>query len=191
MKNVTIVGVGALGSHLSLLLRNEAVRLKVIDFDRVESKNTPSQFHPKTTNGKLKVDSLKQTLNFLFGTKIETNSNKLVAENVNALLKDSDLIVDCLDNLASRKLVQEYVRKNSIPCLHGALAPNGEFGRVCWDPQFVIDDETGMGGVTCENGEFLPFIVLVSSYLARSVQIFLKEGKQVGFQVQPFGAVAV
>ena len=33
---------------------------------------------------------------------------------------------------------------------------------------------------TCEDGEFLPFIALTAAYMARSVQIFLKDGKKIG-----------
>ena len=151
MKTLTIVGVGALGSHVVQLVRNVEASLKVIDFDRVEMKNTQSQFHGKTGVGQAKVAALKQVMQFLFGMKIETNSNKLVPENVDALLGKSDLVLDCLDNGASRRVIQNYVRANSIPCLHGAVAPDGQFGRVVWDESFTIDDEAGVGAATCEN----------------------------------------
>ena len=45
MKTVVIVGVGALGSHVALLGRNWGVQLKLVDFDRIEQKNTQAQFH--------------------------------------------------------------------------------------------------------------------------------------------------
>jgi hypothetical protein len=106
-------------------------------------------------------------------------------------MKGASLVVDCLDNGASRKLVQDYVRKHELPCLHGALAPGGEFGRAIWDDQFTIDSEVGAGGATCEDGEFLPFIALTAAYLARSVQLFLKDGKKVGFSISPFGVIAI
>lgn len=186
-----IVGVGALGSHLVQLIRNEEVDIKVIDFDRVEQKNVLSQFYGKPGVGKSKVDALKQTMDFLFKRQLSVVGNKLVAENIDVLLKGATLVVDCLDNFAARKLVQDHVRKHNLPCLHGALAPGGAFGRSIWDAEFVIDSEVGAGAATCEDGEFLPFIALTAAYMARSVQLFLKDGKKIGFSISPVGGIAI
>jgi hypothetical protein len=129
-------------------------------------------------------------MQFLYGVRIKTVPHKLVANNVEALLQ-GDLIVDCLDNGASRKLVQDHVRAKGIPCLHGALAGDGSFGRVVWDEGFVIDYESGPGAATCENGEFLPFIALTSSYLGIATQIFLAQGKKTGFSISPGGVIRI
>ena len=181
----------ALGSHLVQFIRNEKVDIKVVDFDRVEQKNVMSQFHGKPSVGKSKVDALKQTMDFLFKRPIAVVGNKLVENNIDALMKGATLVVDCLDNGASRKLVQDYVRKHNLPCLHGALAPGGAFGRSIWDEQFVIDSEVGAGAATCEDGEFLPFIALTAAHMARSIQLFLKERWKVGFSISPVGTVAI
>lgn len=190
MKTVTVVGVGALGSHFVLLARNLA-KLRVIDFDRVEAKNTLSQFHAKTQIGKSKVEAMKQTMAFLYGTKLDTNSNKLVEANAEALLAKSDLVVDCLDNGASRKVLQDYVRRAGIECVHAGVAPDGTFGRVIWDQSFQIDYEGTQGAATCEAGEHLPFLATVGAYLARSVQEFLTKGKRTGFSISSTNVVAV
>lgn len=198
MKKVTIVGVGALGSHVAQFLRNEA-ELRVIDFDRVEAKNVLSQFHGKPGGGKLKVEALKGAMQFLWGTKLDTRSARLEANNVFTLLTESDLVIDCLDNGAARRVVQAFARGNvphlpkytdRTPLLHGALAADGAFGRVIWDEHFVVDDESA-GAPTCEDGEHLPFIVTVSSLIARSAQVFLKTGKKLGWSIAPTNIVAV
>lgn len=193
-QTVIIVGVGALGSHLVQFLRNEA-NLFVIDFDRIEAKNVLSQFHGKPGTGKSKVAALQQAMNFMWGVKVDGAGTKLVDNNVEALLgrdfkwpvgiaRKADLVVDCLDNGEARRLVQGYVRQHNIPCLHGALAADGRFGRVIWDEHFVIDDATA-GAATCEDGLHLPFIALVSSYLARSAQVFLNTTKKQGWSIAP------
>lgn len=189
MKNITIVGVGALGSHVAMLLRNIEATIKVIDFDRVEQKNVQSQFHGKPNVGKLKVQSLSAVMQMLFGAKLTTISSKLVGDNADQLLSGSDLILDCLDNGASRKVVQGYALRAQIPCLHGALAPNGQFGRVVWAEHFTIDSEVGVGAATCEDGEHLPFIAVTASYMAHAAQVFLKSGRKVGFEITPSGAL--
>lgn len=198
MKRITIVGVGALGSHVAMLLRN-AGELRVIDFDRVEPKNMLSQFHGKPGGGKLKVEALKGAMQFLWGTKLDTRSAKLESNNVYTLLIESDLIIDCLDNGAARRVVQAFARGNvahlpkfneKTPLLHGALAADGAFGRVIWDENFVVDDEAA-GVPTCEDGEHLPFIVTVSALIARSAQVYLQTGKKLGWSIAPTNIVAV
>lgn len=188
-KTITIVGVGALGSHVALLLRNEG-QLRIIDFDRVESKNTMSQFHAVGDTGQLKTTALSRALQGLFRIKAFGYSTKLVQENAFQLLHGSDLIIDCLDNAEGRQVVQSFARglidnggrAQQISCLHGGLAAGGVFGRAVWDEHFVID-EAPAGGATCEDGAFLPHIALVSATIAYAAQRFLRDGKRESFMV--------
>lgn len=189
-KHITIVGVGALGSHVAQLLRNEG-ELKVIDFDRVETKNVASQFHGKTTVGKSKVIALQGTMSLMFGKRVEAVPHKLTEYNAGALLDLCDLVIDCLDNADGRRLIQKHVRRAKLPCLHGALAVGGTFGRAVWDEQFVADEGGAGAAATCEGGEFLPFIGVVSAYVARAAQLYLRENKKIGFQISPVGVVAI
>jgi molybdopterin/thiamine biosynthesis adenylyltransferase len=191
MKTVTIVGVGALGSHLVPLVRNLEAQIQVIDFDRVEQKNTQSQFHGKAAVGKNKALALQQTMQFLWGLKVGTIPHKLTSDNDDQLLSKSSLIIDCLDNGVARRLVQGFARRTHTPCLHGALAADGSFGRVIWDEQFKIDDESAGGQATCEDGRHLAFISIVSSYLAYATQHFLTTGKKQGFQISPARAFSI
>lgn len=191
MKAVTVVGVGALGSHLVQFVRSLPVSVKIVDFDRVEQRNVLSQFHSKGSVGKGKVIGLQQVMQLLWGTKVSTVPHRLTAENDVQILGGADLVVDCLDNGASRRIVQGFARKAGVPCLHGALAADGSFGRVVWDEHFVVDDESIQGAPTCEDGAHLPFIVMTSAYMARSVQAFVADGKRIGYHVRPNGAIAV
>jgi len=186
---IVVLGVGALGSHAVMLMRNFDAQLRIVDFDRIERKNVASQFHSRTGVGKNKTQSLAQTMNFLFGVKIQTIPHKLVEDNLDQLLGGSDLVVECFDNGASRRLVQGYVREHAIPCLHGAVDAEGSFGRVIWDENFIIDDEGAIGAGTCEGGENLPFIGLVSSVLTRTAQVFLKDGLRSGYAITPNGVI--
>lgn len=192
MQKIVIVGVGALGSHVALFLRNlamqkaapgELYKLVLVDFDRVEQKNTMSQFHSRRGIGKNKAQSFQQALNFLFAVDVDVIPHKLTKDNASLLLGSAALVLDCLDNGASRRVVQSFVRETKTPCLHGALAADGGIGRVVWDDKFVIDDEVGAGAATCEDGEHLPFIGMVSAQLARSAQEFLTTGRQLSYQI--------
>jgi len=184
---IVVIGVGALGSHLVALLRNVEAQLTVVDFDRVEQKNVLSQFHARPSVGKLKVQGLQGTMQFLFGVRVQTVPHKLTSDNVQQILGDADLVVECLDNAPSRLIVQRFARKTSVPCLHGALDADGSFGRVVWDEDFEIED-SAEGMPTCENGEHLPFISITAGYLARAVQVFVANGTKIGFHAHPGGA---
>jgi len=196
--HVTLVGCGALGSHVAQFLRNEA-QLRVVDFDRVEQKNVLAQFHGKPGVGKLKVQALRDAMQFLWGVKVDAIHHRLEAINVDVLFKDTQLVIDCVDNGSSRRVIQKWARSfkgrgyagDGFPCLHGALAADGSFGRVCWDASFVVDDEDGAGAPTCEGGEFLPFVAITAAYIARAAQLFLRDGKKVGYSISPAGAIAV
>lgn len=188
---ITIIGVGALGSHLVAAIRNEAVEMTIIDHDRVEIGNVASQFHFKGNVGKRKVDSLKQAMQFCYGGKLEVVGHMLRDDNKNELLFGADLLVDCLDNGDARRIVQAYARARSVPCVHGALAAGGEYGRVVWDHDFVIDDEPSAAAPTCEDGAFLPFIQLTSAALALAVQAFVRRGQRIGFSISPGGMVRI
>ena len=191
MRLVTIVGVGALGSHLVQLLRNEDVTIEIVDHDRVEQKNLTSQLHTRQHVGKLKVEALKQLMQFLWGYKLQVVPHRLTYENGRQLLDGSDLVVDCTDNAEARHLMRCFALIEHVPLIHGALAAGGEFGRVGWYPEFKVDSEVWAGAATCEDGRFLPMIVTVSSYLAKAVQTYLATGKQLSFQVSPVSAVRV
>src|SRR5690349_22523966 len=115
---IVFCGVGALGSTAAVLCRNLEPMLVFVDFDRVESKNLLAQAFVKQSVGKNKADALKtQLLNF-HGTKCEAFGVRLTAENVEQLCGAADLIVDCFDNLASRKVLSEFARRAGKALVH-------------------------------------------------------------------------
>lgn len=190
MMIITIVGVGALGSHVVQFLRNlDDVTLRLVDFDRVEAKNVASQFYGHPSVGKNKAVALLQQTSFLFKrTAGASIPHRLTADNVDVVLGGSDLVVDCVDNGETRRLIQAWVRRHKVPCLHGGLAANGSFGVVLWDDQFTVDDEPNAGAATCDGGEHLPFIAFVASAIAMAVQAFVTFNVQRGFMISPVGA---
>jgi hypothetical protein len=174
---IAFCGVGALGSNAVVLCRNLPAELRLIDFDRVESKNLLTQAFTKPSVGKNKAEALKLQLANYHGVKSEAFGVRLEATNVESLCAPADLLVDCFDNAASRRLVSEFARRASKPLVHAALSGDGTFGLVRWEERFTADAEDQEGQATCEGGENLPIIGVVASALARTVQDFLKTGK--------------
>ena len=188
MPRIVIIGVGALGSHVLLFSRNLAVDFRLVDFDRIEAKNEKSQFHTKMGRGKNKVQAVAQAMQGMFGLKVnDLVPHRLTADNVSKLLGDADLVVDCVDNGETRKLIQDFVRANSIPCVHGGLSADGLFGVVRWDEEFTISYAVP-GTPTCEDGDHLPLIALASAALAEAIKGFMADGPKHNASIQP-GAV--
>lgn len=186
---ITIVGAGALGSHVALLLRNLKHKIKIVDFDKVEMKNTLAQFHPKMGLRRNKAQALAQALQGMFSTMVEAVPHKLTKDNIDLILDHTDLVIDCTDNIAARNLIQGFAIDVDTPCLHGALSADGAFARIMWTEDFVADAEGEDGEVTCIDGEHLPFFAAAASYLAIEAQRFLGTGKKQSFQLTPAGLI--
>ena len=169
-------GVGALGSTAAVLSRNLAGTLRFVDFDRVESKNLLAQAYVKASLAKNKADALRLQLANFWGVKAEAFPVRLGEHNCAELLAGCDLGVDCFDNQASRQVLSAHARRAGLPLVHAAVSADGTFGLVRWDERFVADAEDAVGQATCEGGEHLPFLGLVSAALARVVQDFMKDG---------------
>lgn len=176
MKRVVFCGVGALGSNAVVACRNLEVQLVLIDFDRVESKNCLSQAFVKPSVGKNKADALKLQLSNFWGIKAEAFGVRIGEDNVATLCGAADLLVDAFDNAKSRRILSTYARSANKPLVHAAVSADGTFGLVRWDARFDPDEEGTPGQATCEGGEHLPLIAMVSSTLARAVQDFVATG---------------
>jgi len=171
-------GVGALGSTAVVLSRNLAASLRLIDFDRVESKNLLAQAYVKQSVGKNKAEALKLQLQNFYGIKAGAFGVRLAQNNVDTLLGTADLLIDCFDNQESRNLLSGYARRGNKPLIHAAIAGDGRFGIVRWDERFVADAEDTAGQATCEGGEHLPLIGMVAATLVRTIQDFIQHGTQ-------------
>lgn len=174
---IAFCGVGALGSTAAVLCRNLDATLRLIDFDRVESKNLLAQAFVKQSVGKNKATALKLQLGNFYGVKAEAYGVRLTAQNAAELLDEADLLVDCFDNFDSRELLSEYARAAAKPLVHAALAGDGSFGLVRWEERFSPDREDAEGQATCEGGEHLPMIGLLAATLARAIQDFVARGE--------------
>lgn len=176
MKRIVFCGVGALGSNAVVLSRNLDAQLVLVDFDRVESKNCLSQAFVKQSVGKNKAEALKLQLANFWGVKAESFGVRVEETNVATLCGAADLVVDAFDNAKSRRTLSTWARSANKPLVHAAVSADGTFGLVRWDERFVADEEGTPGQATCEGGEHLPLISLVSSTLARAVQDFVSKG---------------
>jgi molybdopterin/thiamine biosynthesis adenylyltransferase len=119
-----IAGAGGLGSPVTIYLAAAGIgTIRIADHDRVELSNLNRQvLHWEENIGGRKVDSAAAKLRkFNSGIKIETIADTITEANVSQLVADSDLIVDAMDNLPTRYLLNRAAIKKGIPFFHGAV----------------------------------------------------------------------
>ena len=120
---VLVAGAGGLGSVILTYLAVVGVgRIKIIDGDKVELSNLNRQvLHTDRDIGRDKVDSAKEKLELLNpDIKVEAIKELITENNVFDLVGDYP-IVDAMDNLPTRLLLNRVAVKKNLPLFHGAV----------------------------------------------------------------------
>ncbi|UCC39828.1 MAG: HesA/MoeB/ThiF family protein [Candidatus Aminicenantes bacterium] len=121
---VLIVGIGGLGSASALYFTAAGVgKLRLCDEDKVERSNLNRQvLYFEESIGKIKVEEAKKRLAALNpNVEIEAVSESIGSQNADELTKGCDIIVDGLDSIESRFLLNEQSVKMQIPYVYGAV----------------------------------------------------------------------
>lgn len=121
---VLIIGAGGLGSPSALYLASAGIgTIGIVDSDALELNNLQRQILHSTQNvGKTKVESAKERLNAINpDVKVVTYHKRLTSENILALIKDYDIIVDGSDNFPTRYLVNDACVLLKKPLSHGGI----------------------------------------------------------------------
>jgi len=121
---VFIAGAGGLGSPVSIYLTAVGVgTIRVVDHQRVELSNLNRQvLHWDEDIGKRKIDSALEKLGRLNqSVKLEATEETITEANVSQLVADYDLIVDAMDNLPARYILNKAALERNIPFFHGAV----------------------------------------------------------------------
>ena len=128
---VFIAGAGGLGSPVSIYLAAAGVgSIRIVDHDTVELSNLNRQIlHWDQDIEKKKVESALVKLKNLNPTvHLEALEETITEKNARELVDDFDLIVDAMDNLPTRYLLNQVALEKNIPFFHGAV--NGFEGRA-------------------------------------------------------------
>ncbi|MEZ4744242.1 MAG: ThiF family adenylyltransferase [Bdellovibrionota bacterium] len=128
---VLVIGVGGLGCPAALYLAAAGVgKLGLLDFDDVEVSNLQRQVLFRTVDeGRSKVDCASEELQALNPyIEVCVYRERLNSENVLTIFNDYDVIVDAVDNFATRYLISDgCVLANKIN-VHGSV--QGFEGRI-------------------------------------------------------------
>ncbi|MCP4670691.1 MAG: HesA/MoeB/ThiF family protein [Desulfobacula sp.] len=128
---VAVIGLGGLGGGVCEMLARIGVgHLTLIDGDSFEPSNLNRQLLsqenlmgvPKAKVAKNRINSVNSEVN------VEYFVEYLDESNMYDKIKTSDLVVDCLDTIDTRFILQDAANKASIPIVSGAIA--GMTGQV-------------------------------------------------------------
>ncbi|HET6489116.1 MAG TPA: ThiF family adenylyltransferase [Syntrophales bacterium] len=128
---VAVAGAGGLGGQVIVLLARVGVgTLVVVDCDRFDETNLNRQaLCIEETLGEPKARVAAEAVAAINpGVRVIPHQVKLNGDVIDQVLAGCDVVVDGLDNVPDRLLLQEAAGRLGIPMVHGALA--GFEGRV-------------------------------------------------------------
>ncbi|MBJ8081670.1 molybdopterin-synthase adenylyltransferase MoeB [Bacillus cereus group sp. N14] len=173
-KHVLIVGAGALGSaSAESFVRAGIGKLTIIDRDYVEWSNLQRQQLYSEQDAREKIPKAIAAKNRLEQINSEVQIHAFVmdavAENMEDLLKNVDVIIDATDNFDIRFVINDLSQKHNIPWIYGSCV--GSYGMS----YTVIPQETPclhcmlknvpVTGVTCDTaGIISPTVQVVAAY---------------------------
>ena len=130
-KKVCVIGCGGLGGYIiEILARIGIGNLIVVDGDVFEESNLNRQLLSKTDLlGKSKAESAyRRVLEINPEVKVKYIYDFLDESNYSEIINNSDVAVDALDNIKTKKFLQKACEELGIPLVHGAIG--GWYGQV-------------------------------------------------------------
>jgi molybdopterin/thiamine biosynthesis adenylyltransferase/rhodanese-related sulfurtransferase len=121
---IALIGAGGLGSPAAFYLAAAGVgHLTLIDDDVVDKSNLQRQIlHTDARVGMAKTESASIALRALNpSVELRTNKTRLLAENVEELIRNHDVVIDGADNFPTRYLLSAACRQLKIPLVYGAV----------------------------------------------------------------------
>lgn len=123
--NVCVVGLGGLGGTVVETLTRVGIgSLTLIDGDVFDESNLNRQrFSSEKHIGVSKAETAAKGVSDInASTIIQYHTEKMGPENARDLIRDSDIVVDCLDSIDARFVLQRAAGKTGIPLVSAAVA---------------------------------------------------------------------
>src|ERR1700753_2851743 len=125
LRSVAIIGVGATGAATAGLLARAGVgRITLVDRDFVEPSNLQRQvlFDEDDARAALpKAEAARRHIaRFNSGVEAVARIADLVPDNIETLLQDAELVLDCTDNFETRYLLNDFCVREGKPWIYAA-----------------------------------------------------------------------
>lgn len=133
--SVCIIGCGGLGGYIAENLARIGVgRLTLVDGDVFSVTNLNRQRFSREDNlGKAKVDEAKKAIAQINSEVVVTTFNgNLTEENAQEIIGDADLVMDALDSIEARLILEDACAECGKYLVHGAI--NSWFGQLALVP---------------------------------------------------------
>ena len=131
---IGIAGAGGIGSNVARYLAQAQVpRIRVVDFDRVESSNLNRQFYGVDQIGRPKVKCLRDNLKKIYpDMDVDVVHHRLAPGESLSVFKDCDLVVEGFDDPVAKKHLVEELSAADIPmvCASGIAGRDLDAVRV-------------------------------------------------------------
>jgi len=183
---VAIIGVGGLGGTvLELLARQGIGELIIADKDIVGDSNLNRQILSTEANlGQSKIEVAAKRVNEINSSiEITGYSTFINPDNIKKVIMGAGVVVDALDNLPSRFVLQEACQDLKIPLVHGAVAGfNGQLTTIFPEDKglkLIYGSEKNLPehGSEAELGAPTVIPALIASLEAQeTIKILLKRG---------------
>ena len=124
-RRVAVIGCGGLGGHLIELLSRVGVgHLRVVDGDVFEPSNLNRQLYSSPelfgrSKAKTAAERVRR-MNPEIG--VEAAAVFLTRENARALIAGCDAVLDALDSIESRRVLEEACHAEKVPYIYGAVS---------------------------------------------------------------------
>ncbi len=128
---VCVVGCGGLGGNIiEILIRLGIGNLILVDGDKFNESNLNRQLLcTEDKIGKVKAETAAERIKHINSSiNTKTYSQFIDSSNVRKIIQGANLVVDALDNIPSRFILEKACRELKIPFIHGAI--NGFNGQV-------------------------------------------------------------
>ena len=129
---VCVIGCGGIGGYIiEMLARIGIGSITAVDMDVFDETNLNRQIlSTEKVIGNRKTDEVKKRVNEInSNVKISVIDGAFSEENSCDIIKDHDVVVDALDSIPMRLVLQEACKKMKRPMVHGAIG--GWYGQVC------------------------------------------------------------
>jgi molybdopterin/thiamine biosynthesis adenylyltransferase len=146
---IAVVGSGGLGGHVILFLARIGIgHLRIIDGDVFDETNLNRQPLSNTETINTAKPKVAADVVNLINPSVEVSiiTDKVNVANAEHILSEVDVIVDALDNMDDRLIVEMAAKKNRIPFVYGAVA--GFEGQVTT----IFPEDKGLTFLYGENG---------------------------------------
>jgi molybdopterin/thiamine biosynthesis adenylyltransferase len=122
---VLVVGCGGLGGYIIEMLSRIGIgNITVLDGDVFDETNLNRQLFSATSNiGRKKVVVAEERIKDVNPQVKFTGYDSLFSENnSDEIIKGHDIVVDAVDNVSTRLLMERKCSQYNIPLIHGAIA---------------------------------------------------------------------